>query len=115
MFFVYVLAAALLCYGTIDLLLRVVYTVLFFGEKRERCHVFFLMEQKEIESIVLRIQFQRFFLPKESRWIVVDCRSGAKKEPLAISFCGEKDISCCSWEEFIKLTENSLQPAEKLL
>lgn len=115
MFCICVLVTALLCYGTIDLLLRAVYAVLFFGEKTKRCLVFFLTEPKDLESVVLRIQFERFFLPKEPFWVVVDDGVGEEERPFCAQFCEQKGVFFCSREEFIKLAENGLHSADKLL
>ncbi len=117
MIFVYVLLTVLLFYGAIDLLLRAVFAVWFSADKPTQCHAVFVSgERTDIETVILRIQMQRFFLPKGAvEWLVVDCGLDEEDRALFARFCGENGIRFCSEEEFVKLAENGLQPVDKLL
>ncbi len=117
MVFVYVLLTVLLFYGAIDLLLRAVFAVLFSSEKLAQCHAVFVSGNRtDVENVMFRLQTQRMFLPRERLTsMVVDCGLDEESRVLFERLCEENAVEFCTKEEFVKLAENGLQPADKLL
>ncbi len=110
MIFVYVLVTVLLFYGTIDLLLRAVYAVLFSADKLTQYHAVFVSRcGSDAQNILFRIKLQRFFLPKGSPPILVDCGLDEKDRLLFERLCEENAVTFCCREEFLKLTDDGLQ------